>query len=448
MRIAAAAALLAAASSLHAGEVTWSKDIAPIVYANCSGCHRPGDVAPMSFMKYSEVRPWAKSIREAVSTRRMPPWHADPKIGHFVNDARLSEAQIAAVRAWVEQGAKEGNPADAPAPPKFAEGWRNGEPDVVFQIPEVYTVKGSGPDQNKHFFVKTNFDHDMWVQSVEIRPGNRKVVHHAHVLVSGVAGKPRAAAAPVDPEFDRKKLTYNDAWGSHVRMEAPVIDDGCANKYGGDWPRSADDNGALGVLASYLPGKVPDQWPAGYAKKIPAGAEIEFAIHYSAATGKEETDRTSVGLIFAKEPPKFEVRRRDIHNTFFKIPAGAAAHPVSACYTMEEDVDLLSYTPHMHYRGKSMRVEVTRPGQQPEVILNIPAYNFEWQTQFRYKDPVQLPKGTRIRIDAVFDNSKNNAANPDPAETVRWGSPTRAEMMDGWIEFIAHKPSAAVTARN
>jgi hypothetical protein len=379
----------------------------------------------------------------------MPPWHADPKVGHFANDARLSEAQIATVRAWVEQGAKEGNPADTPPLPKFAEGWRLGEPDVVFQIPEEYTVKDSGPDQNKRFRVKTNFDHDVWVQSVEIRPGNRKVVHHAHVAVIGVAGVKRAPA-PVDPEFDRRKLTFADEWGSHMRLDAPVIDDGCGNKYGGDYPRSPDDNGALGVLASYLPGKVPDSWPAGYAKKIPAGAEIEFQIHYSSATGKVETDRTSVGLIFAKEPPKFEVRRRDLHNVFFRIPAGAADHPVSACYTQEESILLLSFTPHMHYRGKSMKVEVTRPGQQPEVILNIPAYSFEWQTQFRFRDPVELPKGTRIRVDARFDNSKNNASNPDPNETVRWGTPTRAEMMDGWLEFINRPdgPSGTASARN
>ncbi|MDZ4801207.1 MAG: cytochrome c [Bryobacteraceae bacterium] len=437
MRIAAAAALLAAAASmLRAGEVTWAKDIAPIVFNNCSSCHRPGDVAPMSFLKYSEVRPWAKSIREAVATRKMPPWHADPKIGHFANDPRLTDAQIAAIRTWVEQGAKEGNPADAPAPPKFTEGWHNGQPDVVFQIPEVYVVKANSTDQNTRFVVKTNFDKDVWVQSVELRPGNRKVVHHAHLLVSGVARKPRTPA-PVDPEFDRKKLIYNDAWGSHMRLEAPIIDDGCAHPFGGDFPRSPDDNGALGVLASYLPGKTPDQWPVGFAKKIPAGAEIEFAIHYASGSGKEETDRTSVGLIFAKEPPKMEVKRRDIHNQFFRIPAGASEHPVSACFTLDESIDLLSYTPHMHYRGKSMKMEVTRPGGKPEVIINIPAYSFEWQTQFRYKEPVTLPKGTVVRIDATYDNSKNNAANPNAAETVRWGSNTASEMMDGWLEYIA-----------
>jgi hypothetical protein len=413
---------------------TWAKDIAPIVYRSCVSCHRPNDIAPMSFLTYAEARPWAKAIRASTVTRRMPPWHADPKVGHFENDPRLTEGEIAAIRAWADNGAPEGDPSLAPPPPKFAEGWGLGQPDLIFDIGQDYKIEPDGPDENTNFTVEMNLKEDIWVSGVDLQPGNRKVVHHAHVKVISPE-KPRPASQPViAPELDLRKLLIREGTESYMKMDAPVIDDGCAHPGGGDYP--GVDREADAVLASFLPGRGPDRWPAGYAKRIPAGSKLQFQVHYSRTSKSVEFDRTRVGLVLAKEPPRFEVKRRDIHNHYFSIPAGADSHRVTACYTIPADSMLLSYTPHMHYRGKSQTVEITRPGMDPEVILSVPNYEFEWQTQFKFLKAVPLPAGTKMKIIAHFDNSENKRGNPDATKTVRWGTPSKAEMMDGWIEYI------------
>jgi hypothetical protein len=273
-----------------------------------------------------------------------------------------------------------------------------------------------------------------------LQPGNRRVVHHAHVKVIEPVAKAKKRLEP-DPVFNMAKLVVREGTESWLRTDAPVLDDGCSHPGGGDAPGA--DREAEAVLASFLPGREPDSWPAGYAKRIPAGSKLQFAVHYSRTTGQREVDRTRVGFILAKQPPKFEVRRRDIHNHFFSIPAGAENHEVTACFTIPEDTMLMSYTPHMHYRGKAQRVEVMRPGAaEAETILNIPRYDFEWQTLYKFVKAVPLPKGTRLRIVAHFDNSPNNRANPDPSKVIRWGTPTKAEMMDGWLEYIT--PGSAV----
>jgi len=425
---------------------TWSKDVAPIVYRSCASCHRPGDIAPFALLSYKDARPWAKAMRTSVATRKMPPWHADPKIGHFENDPRLSEAEIATIRSWADGGAPEGDAKDLPALPKFAEGWKVGQPDLVFDIGKDYVVEATGPDENTSFTVEMNLDHDIWVTGVDLQPGNRKVVHHAHVKVITPVKPVAKSQASIAPELDLRKLMVREGTESWLKLDAPVIDDGCGHPGGGDYP--GVDREAEAVLASFLPGRDADRWPEGYAKKIPAGSKLQFQIHYSRTTGQRETDRTRVGLILAKEPPRFEVKRRDIHNHYFLIPARDEYHEVTACYTIPEDTKLLSYTPHMHYRGKDMRVEVTRPGAaEPETIISIPDYDFEWQTLYKFSTPVDLPKGTKFKIIAHFDNSANKRGNPNPDEIVRWGSPTKKEMMDGWLEYITPEPSKTSSTR-
>lgn len=416
--------------------VTYSQHIAPILFQRCAGCHRPGDVAPMSLLSYKETRPWAAAIRQAVAKRSMPPWHADPRYGKFVNESRLSDQEIELIGAWVRQGAKEGDPAQLPPAPKFEPGWRIGKPDAIFTIPE-FTLSDVGYDEQKTFYVDTNFQEDVWVEAVELKPGNRKVVHHAHVWIEPPASEVAAKPAPGDSARP-KRVNYLLREGSraYVRPDAPVIDDGCGHPDGGMWPGSRPDELAA-MLGSFVPGKDPEVWPAGIAKRIPAGARLKFTIHYSKTTKQEEKDATSVGLRFAKQAPERELRRIDLHNLAFLIPPNAAEHPVTACYTFPEDADVLSYVAHMHFRGKSMRFDATYPDGRTETLLNIPHYDFDWQTKYINATPVRIPKGTLLKLSATFDNSPNNPKNPDPSKTIRWGDNTVDEMMDGWIEFVS-----------
>lgn len=416
---------------LRAAQVTYTKDVAPILFSRCAGCHRPGDIAPMALLSYKETRPWAKAIREAVVRRTMPPWHADPHYGKFANDARLSEAEIATIRGWVDGGAPEGNPADLPPLPQFADGWKMGKPDLVVDIGEDFKVAAEGADEYTSFTVPAGFAEDRWVVAAELRPGNRKVVHHAHVWISADP-KPGVKVEPRKKDW-AATFMYREAKLGHIKPDAPVIDDGCSvDNAGNFWGRR---EGMNGILASYLPGKEPDTYPAGTAKLVPAGAKLTFQLHYS-RTGKDETDRTQVGFIFAKAPPERPLKRMDVSNYLFQIPAGAGSHQVTECHTFDKDVDILSLTAHMHYRGKDMRFEVIRPGGGRETLLYVPNYNFAWQTVYRLKEPARIERGSRLVITAHFDNSANNRWNPDPSRTVRWGEPSNEEMMDGWLEYV------------
>jgi len=416
-------------SAAIAAEVTFSRDVAPIVYTRCVGCHHSGDVAPMPLITYKDTRPWAAAIRAAVITRKMPPWQADPHYGSFANDRRLSDAEIAVLRSWVDEGAKEGDLKDLPAAPEFPDGWRAGKPDVVIPIPEDHKVAVNSPDEYVYLTVPTNFKEDVWVSSVELRPGNRKVVHHAHVYLKAPPKPP-----PAKGEGEGPKFTIQDGAVQHINPEMPVVDDGCSQPDGGYWPGRKPGESTT-MLGSYLPGKEPDIFPEGYARKIPAGAVLEFQVHYHAAK-TDEVDRTSVGLVFAKEPPRQPLRRIDISNFLFRIPPSSPDHQVTACYTFPKDVEFMSYTAHMHLRGKDMKFEAVHPDGRRETLFSVPQYDFNWQNEYKLKDPVSIESGTRIIITAHFDNSANNAANPDPSKAIRWGEPSYEEMMDGWIEYV------------
>jgi len=427
--------------------VTFNKDVAPILYRHCVACHHPNDIAPMSLITYTQVKPWAASIKEAVLMRKMPPWKADPHYGKWSNDTSLSTAEIETLKAWADSGKLEGNAKDLPAAPVFEDGWRIGRPDLVIGIPE-HKLEGSGPDEYTSIHVPTNFTEDRWVIAAELRPGNRKVVHHAHVFFSVPAPAPAApAAAPAaankaapDPVRQYANyLTIHEGTLSWIRPDAPVIDDGCAVDDNGQLPGRVV--GELSLLSSYLPGRDPDVYPEGTARKIPAGATLDFQIHYSHATKKTEVDATSVGLIFAKEPPRQPSHRLDFGNHLFLIPAGAADQMVTECHTFNQDIYITSLTPHMHFRGKSMRIVAAYPDGRKETLLYVPEYNFNWQITYRPVEPIHLPKGSRVEIEAHFDNSRNNPLNPDPEKVVRWGSASENEMMDGWVEFVDSPPA-------
>ncbi|WP_031495635.1 c-type cytochrome [Bryobacter aggregatus] len=417
-----------AALALQAAVPQYSTDIAPLLNQHCVSCHRPGEIGPMPLRSYAEVRPWAKALAASVAQRKMPPWDADPKVGKFHNDRRLPQADIDRILAWAKNGAPEGDPKRTPPTPTFAEGWVIPQPDLVVRLPEERVISPTGPDEYVKITVDPGIKSDLWVKAVELRPGNRRVVHHAHVFL--ITPNPAPSTGPRAPSPFVKEDGLQV-----IRPGAPVIDDGCSHPDGG-YIIGRPHGETRTLLASFVPGMSPDQWPLHVAKKIPAGSKFLFDIHYSKVTGKEERDRSMVGLSYAPGPPKVEIERFEASNFYFEIPPGAENHRVTACVTASKDIEVLSLLGHMHYRGKAFQIDARLPDGSSQMLLNVPHYNFDWQEMYRLEAPIRLPKGSVIRIVSWFDNSANNRANPDPAKTVRWGEHTRTEMMDGWVEFV------------
>jgi hypothetical protein len=422
--------------------VTFTKDVAPIFNAKCAECHRPGEAAPFSTLTYKETRPWAKSIKEKVVSREMPPWHADPHFGQWANDRRLTDAELKTIVAWVDGGAVEGNPKDLPPAPKFAEGWSIPTPDVVLKMEEDYVVEATGPDEYQYFEVATNFTEDKYIQMAEARPGNRKVVHH---IIAFVVPPGQPSLTKVNKEMRAKAIEmslmgtpwYRDGLLIRTKKETAVYDNGAdipANLRGFN---DVDD-----FLSAYAPGHNPDVWEPGTAKKIPAGATIRFQVHYSKVAGSEQKDRSMIGLVFAKEKPKKVLATRSIANMFFKIPANADKHKVTAEWTAWRDTTLYTLMPHMHYRGAAMEYKAHYPDGKSEVLLNVPNYSFAWQSGYIFKTPKFLPKGSKVTVTGYFDNSAKNKFNPDPSKEVRYGEPTYDEMMIGFLDYASEWPAA------
>jgi len=430
-------------ASMALAAPTFTRDVAPIFYKSCVSCHHPGEIAPMSLMDYKTARPWAKAIREAVVRRKMPPWFADPRYGHFSNDPRLIESEIETIKAWADSGAPEGDPKDLPAPPSFAEGWRFGKPDRVIDIGQDFLVP-AGRDLYSDFVVPANLTEGIWIRAAQVLPGNRRLVHHVHVYV--VARDARTAEGSSSKNNSSLADFMEVANGlARVRDNAPVIDDACRED--GGLPTMAGFE--EGSLATMLPGKGPDLYDVfgdgSTAKYVPAGSRLRFQIHY-AKVDRADTDRTSVGLYLAAKPPLNPLKRVDVRNRFFLIPAGAPQHEVKRCYDAEQDRWLVAITPHMHYRGKDATYELVHLDGRREILLRVPAYNFEWQLQYRFKDPVLVEKGSRIIVTFHYDNSGNNPANPDASKPVRWGDRSEDEMMVTWTEALDALPKASVRA--
>ena len=385
-------------------EVTFHKDVLPVLQKHCQICHRPGEAGPMSFLSYAETRPWAKAIGEAVSSKKMPPWYASPEHGKFTNDRRLSLAEIETLTMWAKNGAKPGNAKDAPAPRQFASGWTIGKPDLILEMAAAYEIPAEGTIEYQHFVLPTNFKENVWVTAVEVRPGNRAVTHH------GVAF--------VRPPGSR--------WLKDIVPGVAFVPKG-------NWQSGLTP--AEEVFETYVPGAVPHALQPGQAKLIPAGSDIILQMHYT-ANGKPAADRSKVGFIFAKEPPRERVYSMGITNTTLRIPPGAAAHAVQAKFTYMTDTKLLALSPHMHLRGKSMKYTVVYPTGERQVLLDVPNYDFNWQIFYYVEKTLDLPKGTRIEVDATYDNSANNPKNPDPAKEVRWGDQSWQEMLVGFVDVL------------
>jgi hypothetical protein len=442
------ALLMARGSASGKSPVTFNKDIAPIFFKSCAECHRPGETAPFSVLSYREVRPWAKSIQEKVANRTMPPWHADPHHGEWANDRRLSQKEIDTIAAWVMGGAKEGEAKDLPPVPQFAEGWNIGQPDLVIPMPEEFTLAATGPDEYRYFEVDPGFKQDVFVQRAEARPGNRRIVHHIIAFMQPQPSKEELGKRQVEQE--QASILYQEGFLLRTKAAAPVYNDGCALPSGGygtrwDLKDKLPDEDPM-WLAGFAPGTPPLRLPAGTAVRIPAGAKIRFQMHYAKVAGSMQKDRSTVGIIFAKQPPQKELKLRPVINNYFQIPAGATDHRVSACWTVPSDIQALFFAPHMHVRGKSQRIEAFYPGGRREVLLDVPQYDFGWQTSYEPKTPKALPQGTRVLVTSSFDNSARNKFNPDPTQVVRFGEPTYDEMMIGFIGYTTDTPSGKPTA--
>ena len=418
-------------------EVTYSKDVAPILEKHCTGCHRPNDMAPMPLMTYDEVLPFARMIRERVVQRKMPPWHADAVFGNFTNDLRMTDEEIATIDAWVKGGTKRGPAVEAPAAAPVSEHTWHITPDVILTIPE-FVVPKAAQDDYEYIYVPTNFTEDKWVQAAEVMPGDRRVVHHATVSVIDKAEVAKHLEQHAKADEGEDKYHYRTGKVLHLRPDAPVIDDGCAAPDGGGVP--GESSGYLNIVpAIYLPGHLAETRPPGYALRIPAGAYLQFQIHYSNHHGIDVKDRTSIGMVFAKEPVQHEIAQYEIWNNMFQIPANDDNHRVTSCYTLPKDVIAVAYTAHMHFRGKNILSKAIYPDGREEVLLYVPHYDFRWQETYFLKKQFLMPKGTKIMTVAYFDNSKYNFQNPDPSKTIRWGEPSDEEMMGFWLQFADPK---------
>jgi hypothetical protein len=395
---------------------TFSKDVAPILYKNCVGCHRPGEIGPMSLLTYEDARPHAKAIRDEVGDGNMPPWHADPKHGRFANDRSLSADDRATLLKWANNGAPEGDRKDLPAAPKFVDGWTIGQPDLVLTIPD-YRVPADGFVEYEYIELPTNLEEDRWIEGLEVRPGSREVVHH--VIVS---------ARPPQPE--RRAAGFQFAKGMDVpagQTGGPPEPEGGPKRVRGlsRFPPPQRRGVAIGGFA---PGTSALKFEPGSAMLLRKGSTIILQMHYT-TNGKETIDRTTIGLFFAKQPPKDEMRFTNLANGSFVIPAGATDHVVTAEMTTTADVTLRHMLPHTHLRGKSWEYTAIYPDGRSEIILSVPKYDFNWQTDYVFAQPLKLPKGTKIRAVAHYDNSAGNKSNPDPKADVKWGDQTWEEMM-------------------
>jgi hypothetical protein len=407
-------------ASWAAAVPTFSKDVAPIFQRSCQECHRPGEIGPFPLLTYEQARPWAAAIRSSVLRKKMPPWFADAHYGKFSNDRSLPQKDIDTIVSWANGGAPGGDPKDLPPPATFVDGWNIPNPDVIFELPEPYQIPATGTMEYLHWLVPTHFATDRWIQFAEARPGDRTRVHHIIAFVREPGSQWLKDIQPGIPFIPAKPA-------------ADVVED--ASQLPSDF------------LVGYAPGQPPERFGPGEAKLVKAGSDIILQVHYT-TNGKPGTDRSRVGLVFAKEPPRQRAMTFSATNGRFKIPAGESNHEVNAEFELGTTVTLHSLHPHMHARGKDFLYRVRYPDGRTETLLSVPNYSFAWQLWYTLDKPIVLPKGTRILCTAHFDNSANNRNNPDPKKDVVWGDQSWDEMMIGFFNFVfdGDTPVASIAA--
>jgi mono/diheme cytochrome c family protein len=406
---------------------TFTKDVAPILFAKCASCHRPGQMGPMPLLSYGQARPYMRSIARRVEDGSMPPWHAEAPAGTFLNERQLTDAEVDTILGWVKAGGPEGNAADLPPVPTFAEGWTIGTPDLIVAMDKEYDVPASGEIAYQYFEVPTNFTEDKWVQAIEIQPGAKPVVHHVLVYARDPNGQPA-------PPSYRPLPVANPA---PPRAPAARVAGGPTDAEGR--ARVPQPRGSL--IATTAPGTNAVTFPAGTALLVKAGSMLTLQVHYT-ANGSAQRDRTSVGFVFAKEPPRQEIRTSAFINAQFALPPGSRNERVEASIEFTADSHIWALFPHTHLRGKSWEYTLIRPDWKSEVVLSVPNYDFGWQTYYLYTKPIAAPKGTRLVAVAHYDNSAGNRNNPDPKVEVRWGEQTWEEMHYSGITFTVDDPKA------
>jgi peroxiredoxin len=376
-------------------EVTYAKHVAPILQKRCQTCHRDGQSAPFALTSYDDAVKRAAMLKEVTTQRRMPPWQADPRYGHFSNDRRLTREEIDTLAAWVDGGLARGDDKDLPKPVAWPKGWVHGEPDLVLTMPEEFEVPADGVLPYKNWIIDPGFDEDRWVRIAEARPGVPGVVHH---------------------------------------IVAYIVKEGRRN------PLAAD--GSLAILVGWAPGDLGLVCPPDTALRVPKGAKLRLEMHYT-PNGTKTKDRSSIGVTFAKKPPKYELLLSEFANMAFEVPPHDPHYKAEALFRLRADARIVSFAPHMHWRGQDYRYEVIYPDGKRETLLSVPRWDFNWQNVYRFEEPLKLPKGAKLHAVAHWDNSANNPLNPDPSKSASFGLQTWEEMMVGFVAYVWENPDTA-----
>ena len=403
-------------------------DVEKVFREHCTDCHQRGGNAPFALVSYENARRRARMIGEVVEERRMPPWSASPAHGHFANDPSLSAADIAKVTRWVDAGMPAGDVAKALPPPPPREEWQIGKPDVIFET-EPFEVAAEGKVPYRYIQIPTNLTEDRWVEATQILSTSPEVVHHVLIFIEKGSPPAPGVTRPWTPKFDPFSLLEGvppeDSLKWIIRFAPFITKDMNVGRGGGL-------NGSFATTLAAGRGMV---YPPGRAKLLPAGARVVLQIHYT-PDGKKHESKTRLGLRFAKEPPTEPVDSRSLATVAFEIPPGAPNYQVTATKVLPRDATLLSLRPHMHLRGKSFRYIAEFPDGKEEILLDVPKWDFEWQVEYVLAEPRLLPKGTRLRAIATYDNSAANSANPDPSKSVIFGLQSHEEMMIGYYEVV------------
>ncbi|MBI2947339.1 MAG: tetratricopeptide repeat protein [Verrucomicrobia bacterium] len=389
------------------GVITFNRDIAPILFEHCAPCHRPGQPGPFSLLSYADAVKHAAQIVKVTQKRYMPPWLPEPGSGGFLDERRLSAGQLESFQEWLKAGTPEGNAADLPPLPQFADGWQLGEPDLVVQLPQPYTLAAEGQDIYRNFVIPAPVHDTRYVRALEFHPESRSV-HHVRILL--------------DSTRQSRRLDEQDAEPGFAGMTVPA-----------KFP--------TGHMLTWTPGRAPRKEPDGLAWVLEGGADIVLQIHMQ-RTGKSESIQPAIGLFFTSSPPTKTPCRLGLLSELIDIPAGEKDYLVERSMELPADVDVLAVLPHLHYLGKRIEGFATLPNGKTQSLLLIKEWDFNWQSEYRYRNPVFLPKGSRITMRYTYDNSEENVRNPNlPPRRVVFGPQSTDEMGELWLQVLPRHAS-------